>query len=204
MIYALSGAVITTNSSFIEEHDIIISLCGPLVNVILILITICLWWIFPLSYLYTYDFLICNIAVLIFNLLPIYPLDGGRIVASVCVKSGIARSKVLKVNKVWCLVLGVIFLVLYVVSIFIKTNMNLLITGIFLTLNCITLDKNKYYDKIKSLNKNVSKPLEVKVFKVSCENEKELIKYISPHYFSVFENSVGGKTKIIREDDLLK
>ena len=113
IIYSLSGAGITTNSSFKSKHDIIISLCGPLVNLILIVVTICLWWIFPLSYLYTYDFLICNIVVMMFNLLPLYPLDGGRIIVSILCLKGKNRNKCLRINKIVCLTFGILFVVLF-------------------------------------------------------------------------------------------
>ena len=204
IIYSLSGAGITTNSSFKSKHDIIISLCGPLVNLILIVVTICLWWIFPLSYLYTYDFLICNIVVMMFNLLPLYPLDGGRIIVSILCLKGKNRNKCLRINKIVCLTFGILFVVLFLISIFFKTNYNLLITSMFLLVNAITSDKNIYFDKIKSLNKNNDKPIEVKVFKVSTHNKKELVKYLNPYYFSVFKNELDGKTETINETDLLK
>lgn len=204
IIYSLSGAGITTSSKFKEKHDIIISLSGPFVNVILIVLTIATWWIFPLSYLYSYDFFICNLVVLIFNLVPIFPLDGGRILIAYLTLKNHDRNKLLKINKVFCLIFGIIFIVLYVISIFLKINYNLLITGVFLTINSITSDKNKYFDKIKSLNKKVLKPIEIKTFKVSTNNEKELIKYLDASYISVFENNIDGKITTIHEDDLLK
>ena len=204
IIYSISGAGITTNSKFKEKHDIIISFAGPIVNVILILITICSWWVFPLSYLYTYDFFICNLVVLIFNLMPVFPLDGGRILyAWLTIKNG-SRSKLLKINKVICATFGVMFIVLYIISIFFRSNYNLLAIGMFLTINSITCDRNNYFDKIKSLNKKASKPMEIKTFKVSTHNEKELIKYLDPSYISIFENEIDGKITTIHENDLLK
>ena len=74
----------------------------------------------------------------------------------------------------------------------------------FLAINSITYDKNKYYDKIKSLNKKSDKPLEVKIFKVQTDNEKELLKYLSPRYYSIFKNIKNGKSNTITEDDLLR
>lgn len=204
IIFSLSGAGITTHNKFAEKHDIVISICGPLINLILITITICLWWIFPLSYLYTYDFLITNLVVMLFNLVPIYPLDGGRIIIDVLSLRGKDMGKCLKINKYFCLVISIVFAILFIVSIFFKTNYNLLITSMFLAINSITSDKNKYYDKIKSLNKKSDKPLEVKIFKVQTDNEKELLKYLSPRYYSIFKNIKNGKSNTITEDDLLR
>lgn len=204
LVYSLSGAGITTNANFKARDEIKISLAGPIVNVFLILIIICLWWIFPLSYLYTYDFLICNIVVLIFNILPIYPLDGGRVIVSILTIKNYNRNTVLKWNKIFCLILASILFALFVISIFYKINFNLLITSMFLTINTITTDTNKYFDKIKTLNKKQDKPLEIKTFRVYENNKSQLLKYLSKDYISIFENNNNGEIEIIKEEDLLK
>ena len=77
IIFSISGAGLQGNCVFKEKHDIYISLSGPLINLVIIIITISSWWIIPTSYLFTYDFYICNLSVMLFNLLPVYPLDGG-------------------------------------------------------------------------------------------------------------------------------
>ena len=204
IVFSLSGAGITTNNKFAEKHDIIISMCGPIVNLILITITICLWWIFPLSYLYTYDFLIANLVVMLFNLMPIYPLDGGRIIINILTLKGKSYKRCLILNRIICILLSVILFLLFVISLFFKPNYNLLITSAFLAINTISSDKNNYYDRIKSLNKKDNNPMEIKTFRVKINNKNELIKYLNPRYYSIFESVEDGKTRIITEDDLLK
>ena len=203
LVFSLSGAGIRGNNNFKERHEILISIAGPLVNLALIIITIALWWIFPLSYLYTQDFLIANIVVMIFNLIPIYPLDGGRILSAFLIKKGVKRSKILKFNQVLCIVLGIILIVLFIVSVFYGINYNLIIMSIFLIMNAFSYDKNTYFDKISCLNKCRDKPLEVKVFKVNTSDKSLLIKYLNPHYYSIFEVQESGKSKVIEEKELL-
>lgn len=204
LIYSLSGAGISTNEKFKEKDEIIIAIAGPLVNVFIILICVCFWWIFPLSYLYTYDFLICNIMVLIFNILPIYPLDGGRILISILTIFGKDKKKLLKRNKQFCFCVAILFFILFFVSLFFDINYNLLITGIFLIVNSFSQNSDKYFEKIKAFSKKCDKPLEVKKFRVSNVNKNELVKYLSPHYISVFEVLKDGKITVINEDDLIK
>lgn len=59
-------------------HEFVIAIAGPLVNVLLIPILGLLAKQHPLFFLVFY----CNITILLFNLLPIFPMDGGRILRS--------------------------------------------------------------------------------------------------------------------------
>lgn len=204
LVFSLNGAGLKGNNNFKIKHELIISLAGPIVNIALIIVTIALWWMFPLSYLFTKEFLVCNIAVLCFNLLPIYPLDGGRIITALLVSKGINKNKILRFNKYFCIVLGIILLILFIVSLFYLINFNLLIISCFMFINSISCDRNNYFDKISCLNKNLTKPIEVKLFKVNDSNKVNLIKLLNPHYYSVFEICDGDNKRIIEENDLLE
>ena len=86
IVFNLYGAALNTNNCFQRKHDILISFAGPLVNVLLILILLSVWWVFPQVFLFSEGFLYANIVTLIFNLIPIYPLDGGRIFVAIISK----------------------------------------------------------------------------------------------------------------------
>lgn len=204
LVFNLSGAGLQGNNIFKPKHEIIISLAGPLVNLILIILTIALWWLYPLSYLYTKEFLISNIVVMIFNLIPIYPLDGGRIITCVLLMKKCSKNKLMKANKYICILFGSILLALFIVSIFFKINYNLLIIGIFMFANTIAFDRNSYFDKINSINKNNQKPVEVKVFRMNNYDKYNMIRCLSPHYYSIFEIENKGKIETIEEKDLVK
>lgn len=204
ILFSLSGAGLITNKSFKEKHDIIISLAGPLINLIIIIILISCWWIFPTSYLYTYDFVIANLVVMIFNLLPFYPLDGGRVLLSILYLKGCDRNKFEKISLRLSFVLGVIFAILFIVSLFYKVNYNLIIIAIFMTINSIPHDNNRYYAKSLSYNKNYEKPIEIKEFYVNTNDKTKLLKHISPHYYSVFIVKNGNKFYRLEEKDLLE
>ena len=106
VVFSISGAGLYGNCVFKEKDDILISLAGPICNLILIIILLAFWWVIPVSYLYTHDFLISNLSVMFFNLLPIYPLDGGRVLMSVLAIKNKDKNKIKKITLKISFVLG--------------------------------------------------------------------------------------------------
>ncbi|MBE5757537.1 MAG: hypothetical protein E7345_01220 [Clostridiales bacterium] len=197
------GAGLYGDGCFTRKDDILISLAGPCVNLILIILTICFWWLIPSLYYYSKAFVVCNLIVMVFNLLPIYPLDGGRILVAI-LSSKVNKNKLIKAGNVLCIILGILFLIAFLVSIFYIINFNFLFIGLFMMLNGFSCDTSIYKEKISSLSKSTGTPLEVKTFVVKGEIEKiQLVKYLSPHYYSVFEIKNKGEFIKITEDELL-
>ena len=56
-----------------------IALAGPIINLLISLFFIATWWIYPNLYAYTDVVVYANLSMALVNLLPIYPLDGGRV-----------------------------------------------------------------------------------------------------------------------------
>lgn len=202
MLFTIYGAGLNTSNIYKIKDDIKISLAGPIINFIIIILIICFWWLIPTTYLFTYDFFISNLVVMLFNLIPIYPLDGGRVIVAL-ISSKIKRKKVIKINNFICFGLGLFFITLFIISMFFTHNLNLLFIGLFLSLNSVLSDKNDYFERIKAYNKNLDTPCEVKVFKINSLDKKEMLKCLSPNYYSIFITTKENN-KIIREDDLLK
>ncbi len=74
------GAVIDGDLQGISFKDeAYIALCGPLCNLITAGFFVALWWCFPDAYAYTDIACYSSLAIALCNLLPAYPLDGGRI-----------------------------------------------------------------------------------------------------------------------------
>lgn len=63
----------------LEIKKIFVALAGPITNLLIILVTINL----PLEIFTKLMIIYSNIIIIIFNLIPIYPLDGGRVVKSI-------------------------------------------------------------------------------------------------------------------------
>ena len=177
------GAEAKTNSRFLEKHEIWIAIAGPLFNILMVLIFVASWWLFPSFYFLSKIFVQANLSLAIFNLLPIFPLDAGRILyISIKSKSNkkIARF-ILKANSIIAVIL---LSILFFLSVFKELNLNYLfvISFILMSLNGEDLKGSS----LNFLEKNNRKFLEVKSFITKESDISFLVSKLSPHYLSQF------------------
>ncbi|MDE6583500.1 MAG: site-2 protease family protein, partial [Clostridia bacterium] len=98
-----------------------IAFAGPCANFLAVIIVLGLWWCFPNFYFLSYDFVLISTMLALINLLPAYPLDGGRIfvdVASYFFSEKVAK----KITVVLNILLSVFFMLVFVVMCFINFN----------------------------------------------------------------------------------
>ena len=94
------GICLNLNSNQISPKDEIkIAIAGPLINLFLCLILICIWWFLPSTYNFTNVFCYANLITCLFNLIPAFPLDGGRILHAM-LKENFSSKKSLKLTKI--------------------------------------------------------------------------------------------------------
>lgn len=84
------GAVISGNFKGISFKDEIrVAAAGPLCNLFTALLFAALWWLFPDAYAYTDTAFYLSLFIGAGNLLPLYPLDGGRVLkCAIAMKTG--------------------------------------------------------------------------------------------------------------------
>ncbi len=194
------------NQVILRKHEILISLAGPVFNLILVIICLCLWWVFPLTFYYTETFVISNLSLAIFNLLPVFPLDGGRIF--VCVLSNkINTLKVYKLMKILGCVFSAVFAILFVASVFYKVNLTLFFISVFLFLSCFENDTNIYFERVNVNNfkKEINEPMQVKSYVVSAKTPLyKMLKFITPNQYAMFYLYDKNKLiKVLTETDVL-
>lgn len=129
----------------LELKKIIIALAGPLTSLILSIIFI---YIDPII-IEKQDAIYSNILILLFNLIPIYPLDGGRIIKGILhIKFGNRFAR--KVVNIMSNIIMVILSFIFSMAVFYFQNIAYFLICIFLW--CITLEENNKYRNYMKIN----------------------------------------------------
>ncbi len=139
------GAVVSGNQQFFNYNDEVkIALAGPLVNVSLALICVAIWWLAPELYNVTETFVMCNISTAIVNLLPVLPLDGGRVMVALFSKVK-KRSLGIKLCNIFGYLLAGFFCVIFITSLFYIINFTFLIFAIFIVVGIVSSGGDNMY-----------------------------------------------------------
>ena len=94
------GAVLYGEFDSVDNRDgVKIALAGPAANAVCALVFVALWWMFPALYVFSQPFVAANVSLCLINLLPAYPLDGGRVFVSL-LSAKTDYAKALKVSKI--------------------------------------------------------------------------------------------------------
>lgn len=149
---SLSG----NNAPFKPKDEIFIAIAGPIVNILLLVFTIALWWLFPDLYSFTTTFAIANLSTLLFNLLPVFPLDGGRVLLGI-LNSKYDRVKAFKTVQILGIIITFGCVALFIMSFFKGLNYTLGINSLFLLIGLFEDDKSIYYINTQNLKDNSEK-----------------------------------------------
>ena len=186
--------------------EIKIAIAGPLCNLVLCLFCFALWWLIPESYNFTYLFGYANFITCVFNLLPAFPLDGGRVFRGF-IKLKSNENDAIKYCKIVNVILAILLLIMFIMSLFIKPNLTYLFV-IFCVLS--GLSTKNIEDKYTFINfssvKKHKKVVKIKNLRVD-DNERlykicrylDNFSYLNLYVYSSKENFV----KIISENEYL-
>ena len=183
------GAQLNLQSNALRCSDeILIALAGPIVNLVCGGVGLALWWLFPLTYPYTEAFVMASFVMAIFNLLPLVPLDGSRVILAL-IGAKNKRRLGYKILSIINCVISIILFVLFVVSCFYEVNFTFGIVSIFLMTGAF--EKNTNFDycylfQFEKFELNKKRNLPVKFFAVHKDFKAvDLFKLASPNFYAV-------------------
>ena len=131
------------------KDEALIALAGPLCNVIIAVVTVAVWWIIPSSYVFTDRVVFANLFTAAFNLLPVFPLDGGRITVA-ALSAFMPRQRAYKRVKVFGYVASPLFAVLFVLAIVlgVAVNFSFALISVFIFVSTAVPDKSSTYRRV--------------------------------------------------------
>lgn len=142
------GAVVSGDIDGLKLTDEIkIALAGPFMNLAIGLFFVAVWWIYPESYAFTDVVAEANFSMALINFLPVFPLDGGRVLSAwLSLKFGKKRSDI--ICKIVGLTFSVLLILAFVLSLFQNPNYSILLFSAFVIFGMFGKGKENKYVKI--------------------------------------------------------
>ena len=169
------GGSLESGDDYNDGDNILIALSAPLFNLAVAAFIVALWWLIPDVYNCTLELCLANLSLGLVNLLPLYPLDGSRVVVSL-VKN---KLRAIKILKWFTLIVGGIMFVGGIVLVFFTFNITLPIFGLFLILSGIFTSKGQSYYHLANSRpfvKDYTQGLKEEVVYIS--GESQLFKFL--------------------------
>lgn len=183
------GASLEGFDDFLISDEIKIVLAGPIFNLVAIVLCYLSFWFYPESFCFLNDILFVNQTIFLFNMVPIFPLDAGRLLLCF-ISQKVGRRKAVKIVKKISFYLIILMFILSLVSFFFYFNFTL---G-FVALNlCILLFESAsgtsfkrevlLRKKIERLGKGVSQKT---IYVDEFYPVQFLLKFIDGEHYFVF------------------
>lgn len=142
------GAVISGNLEGLRFKDeVSVALAGPITNILFALFILAIWWLFPEIYPFTDTLFEANLSLGLINLIPAYPLDGGRVLwAGLARIYGQKTARIVSLFTAVVLALGIV--VIFVYSVIVNSlNLSLLFFALFILVGAFSRGKDNIYVK---------------------------------------------------------
>lgn len=155
------GAVMYAENGLPDHACPAVALAGPCVNFLFALFLSAVWWFFPQVYPVTKTLFTINVSIGLFNLLPCYPLDGGRVILALAKN----KRRCLRFLRAFGFVMGVLAAVLFIVGLFVYPTPYLLFLSVMFFIGAASDVKNESFRLLIAhsfLLRDKNKPVEEK------------------------------------------
>lgn len=197
------------------KEEIFVALAGPICNLLTALFFVAIWWIFPESYAFTDEACFSSASIALVNLLPAYPLDGGRVVFCLLKRRFLTQGKSPTDSensaKLFCRIIAlfiaaILFLFFILLAVKKEANYTLLLFSIFVAVGAFGNGQKTSFERIPFLPKHdLSRGAEVRRVAVSTDTSlKRAVCFLERGRYLVLD--VYEKDKLlgsITENELL-
>ena len=203
------GASLEGDDDFSISDEIKIVLAGPLFNLFIVIFCYLMFWFNPESFGFLYDVLIANWSILIFNFLPIYPLDAGRLMLVLFNLKYNRLDSLNKTKRCSFMFLSFMFLI-FLISFFVSYNFTLGFICVNLALLTFSSSKDTAYKRQVFVERKYKKLTGGLIERVIYVDEHtphfKLFKFIDDYHFVnfVFLDSEFNEVDRLSEVELYK
>lgn len=152
IVISAFGAVLYGNYEQLDSSDeLAIAIAGPMCSICISIVLVALWWVYPESYNWTSYAATANLSIGIFNLLPCYPLDGGRVLVALISKSK-NHKRAVDITLLVGRIISFIVFIVFILSLFFTPNFSLGLFSVFLFAGNIKALDDSVYKKFVNFN----------------------------------------------------
>lgn len=193
------GAVIDGDMRASFKDEMLVALWGPLCNLVTAGFFAAIWWFEPTVYAFTDTAYRSSLSIALVNLLPAYPLDGGRILQCALARSfsktepreGVAERKAKKICKIVTVLFACLLFLLFVAGVLRRQfNLSLCLFALFLLFGGLgNKKKDAFYEKMDiSMRSAFKRGAEIKrVAVLSSCTVKDALRFLSRGNYLVLE-----------------
>jgi stage IV sporulation protein FB len=131
--------------------EIAIALAGPFFNLFSAAFFTALFWVYPVFFVYFENFVYASVALCLFNLLPVYPLDGGRVLIAL-LSLRLTRAKAYRIVRISGVVIAVVLGVGAILTLPLGFNPTLVTGSVFALSSTIVEDEKSKYESLFRLS----------------------------------------------------
>lgn len=194
--FSMFGLSLDLNEAVSDEDLFAVNIAGVVMNLILCLFCVLIFVFLPFAYKILKSFCFANFVLAIFNILPIYPLDGWKVCYSIFKN----KRKFFKIDKI----LRIIFCIVLIVLAIILKNLFSFIFGIMATMLIVPQKRNTLGEYLTKIRKNKIKYPVIQLQSIK-QNEDiyDVLESINKASYKIFHFQ-NIKNSYYTEDEVLK